>query len=148
MPRLGLCPGRAAQVIVGPVVLLLFPLLFFPPLPPVSAQQSPPLQGQGVPPCFPLLNSLPGAAAPFTGPLQCPTRVFVSVELLKLLEIDDQNYQFSALMNVQQSWYDPRAEATMQLINAADLTQQWYRGHQRVSMQLSSVGTTLTSSIT
>lgn len=93
-------------------VLLLVSLLSLTLFPAATAQQSPALQGQGVPPCFVVAN--PEAS-------KCPTKVFMSVELLKLLDIDDQNYQFSAILNVQQSWYDPRAEATWRLIEAADL---------------------------
>lgn len=73
----------------------------------VLAQQSPPLMGQGVDPI---------AAGVSLATEDAVTPVYMSIELTKLLTIDEQDYTFDALLNVQQSWTDPRAKATWAII--------------------------------
>ncbi|CAI5485929.1 unnamed protein product [Closterium sp. Naga37s-1] len=111
---------------LAPFLLLL--LLAAPHLPPSLAQSQSPLSGQGLAP-YPTLLTPPGrngqgdcralqmgdggtcASAGGGEPAvrAAYTPVFVSVVLNKLLDVDDERYQFEAILHLRMSWHDPRA---------------------------------------
>lgn len=74
-----------------------------------QAQQAPPLQGQGVDPVTLDL-------------VEDPVPVYMTVELSKLLVLDQSNYFFQALVNFDQSWQDPRAPSLFPIIEESFIT--------------------------